>query len=76
MENKNTMEQIIAQARKIEENNNTNMGYTTSINSLLNSNAVTEDAQLGEKINKLNRQIKDINDLTNDLLNYLSKRHN
>lgn len=76
MENKNTMEQIIAQARKIEENNNTNMGYTTSINSLLNSNAVTEDAQLGEKINKLNRQIKDINDLTNDLLNDLSKRHN
>jgi len=78
MESKNTMEQIITQAKKIEENNNTNMEYTSSIDNLFNSSnsGAPEDTQIAKKLNKLNKQIKDINSLTNDLLNDLNKRHN
>ena len=78
MENKRAMEEIINQARKIEENNFSNMEYTTSINMLLNSNdlAQPKDFDLAKKINKLNNRIEDINKLTSDLLNDLNSRHN
>jgi len=78
MENKRAMEEIINQAKKIEENNFSNMEYTTSINMLLNSNdlARPKDYELAKKFNKLNNRIEDINKLTSDLLNDLSSRHN
>lgn len=78
MENKRAMEEIINQAKKIEENNFSNMEYTTSINMLLNSNdlAQPKDFDLAKKFNKLNNRIEDINKLTSDLLNDLNSRHN
>lgn len=78
MENKNAMSEIINQAKLIEENNFNNMEYTNSINLLLASNdlARSKDKELSEKVDKLNRQIEDINSLTQDLLDDLSKRHN
>lgn len=78
MENKRAMEEIINQAKKIEENNFSNMEYTTSITMLLNSNdlARPKDFELAKKFNKLNNRIEDINKLTSDLLNDLNSRHN
>lgn len=78
MENKRAMEEIINQAKKIEENNFSNMEYTTSITMLLNSNdlAQPKDFDLAKKFNKLNNRIEDINKLTSDLLNDLNSRHN
>lgn len=78
MDNKNAMEEILNQARKIEENNFLNMEHTTSISMLLTSNdlAQSKDKDLSQKFNKLNKQMEDINKLTSDLLNDLSSRHN
>ena len=78
MANKNTISEIINQTRKIEENNSINMGYTVNISSLINSNALNPsiDKELENKLNNLNKQIHDINKLTSELLNELSKRHN
>ena len=78
MENKRAMEEIINQARRIEENNFSNMEYTTSISMLLNSHDLgrTKDFELAKKFNKLNNRIEDINKLTSDLLNDLNSRHN
>lgn len=78
MENKKAMEEVIKQAKLIEENNFSNMEYTTSINMLLNSNdlAQPKDRELSDKFNRLNKQLEDINQLTSDLLNDLTSRHN
>lgn len=78
MENKNAIEEIINQTKQIEENNNNNMEYTTSIGMLLSSNDLgrTKDRGLSDKFNKLNKQIEDINSLTQELLGDLNKRHN
>lgn len=78
MENKNAIEEIINQTKQIEENNNNNMEYTTSIGMLLSSNDLgrTKDRDLSDKFNKLNKQIEDINSLTQELLGDLNKRHN
>lgn len=78
MENKRAIEEIINQAKRIEENNFSNMEYTTSINMLLNSNdlAKPKDVELSIKLHKLNKRIEDINKLTSDLLDDLSSRHN
>ena len=78
MENKKTMEEVIKQAKKIEENNFSNMEYTSSISMLINSNdlAQPKDKGLSDKFRKLNRQLEDINKLTSDLLDDLTRRHN
>ena len=78
MENRKAIEEIISQAKKIEENNFSNMEYTTSINMLLNSNdlAQPKDYELTKKLNKINQRIEDINKLTSDLLDDFSSRHN
>lgn len=78
MENKRAMEEIIQQAKMIEENNFSNMEHTTSISMLLNSNdlAQPKDRELSDKFNRLNKQLEDINQLTSDLLNDLTSRHN
>lgn len=78
MANKNTISEIMEQTRKIEKNNYISIGYTSSISSLLDSNNLEQivDKELEDKLINLDRQIKDINKLTSDLLNDLSKRHN
>ena len=78
MENKRAMEEVIQQAKMIEENNFSNMEHTTSISMLLNSNdlAQPKDRELSDKFNRLNKQLEDINQLTSDLLNDLTSRHN
>lgn len=78
MENKRAMEEIINQAKQIEENNFSNMEHTNSISMLLSSNDLgkSKDKDLSQKFNKLNKQMEDINKLTSDLLNDLSSRHN
>lgn len=78
MANKNPISELIKQTRKIEENNQTNIECTSNISSLVNSDSYNQviDKELEAKLNKLNRQINDINRLTADLLKDLSKRYN
>lgn len=78
MENPRAIAEILEQAKKIEENNFSNMEHFTSINMLLGSNDLgkTKDKELTAKFNKLNQQMEDINTLTSDLLNDLASRHN
>ncbi|MEW8974055.1 MAG: hypothetical protein AB2375_07655 [Tissierellaceae bacterium] len=78
MENKNTMSEIIKQAKKIEENNFNNMEFATSMTMLINSNdlAQPKDRDLADKVNRLNRHIEDINKLTDELLQNLISKHN
>jgi len=78
MENPKAIKEILDQAKKIEENNFSNMEYSTSINMLLSSNNLgsSKDKELSSKFNKLNQQIEDINKLTSDLLNDLSSKYN
>lgn len=78
MANKNTIYEIINATRKIENNNHTNIEYTSNISALINSNDIrqTLDRDLEDKINLLKRQINDINKLTSELLKDLSRKHN
>lgn len=78
MSNKNIISEIINHTRKIEENNHTNTEYTANISSLINYNNLNKsiDKDLEDKLNRLNKQVKNINTLTSELLNELSKRCN
>lgn len=78
MENPRAIAEILNQAKKIEENNFSNMEHSASIGILLTSNELgrTKDRELSDKLNKLNKQMEDINQLTSDLLNDLATRHN
>lgn len=78
MENKNAISEMISQTRKIEENNLFNMEYTNSISMMLNSNdlARPKDKQLADKLNQLNNQMEDVNKLTSELLDDLTRRYN
>ncbi|MCK9443637.1 MAG: hypothetical protein M0Q14_03785 [Tissierellaceae bacterium] len=78
MENQRVMSEIIREAKKIEENNLSNMSHFDSIDMLLSSNDLgnTKDKELSKKFNKLTKQMEDINKLTSDLLNDLAIRHN
>ena len=78
MENPKAIAEILDQAKRIEENNFSNMEHFTSISMLLNSNDLgnTKDKELTAKFNKLNQHMEDINKLTSDLLNDLASRHN
>lgn len=78
MENPRAIAEVLNQAKKIEENNFSNMEYMTNINMLLTSNDLgkSKDEELSKKINKLNEHMEDINKLTSDLLNDLATRHN
>ncbi|MDR7856671.1 hypothetical protein [Tissierella sp.] len=78
MENPRAIAEILNQAKKIEDNNFSNMEHFTSISMLLNANDLgrTKDRELSDKFNKLNKQMEDINKLTSDLLNDLATRHN
>lgn len=78
MENPKAIAEILEQAKRIEENNFSNMEHTTSINMLLTSSDLggPKDRNLSDKFNKLNKQIEDINTLTSELLNDLASKHN
>lgn len=78
MENPKTIEEMLNQAKKIEENNFSNLEHSTSISILLSSNDLgqSKDRELSDKVSKLNQQMDDINKLTSDLLNDLATRHN
>lgn len=78
MVNKNPISQLINHTRKIEETNQTNIEYSSTISSLVNSDSCNQviDKELETKLKKLNSKISDINKLTSELLNDLSKRHN
>lgn len=78
MENPRAISEILDQAKKIEDNNFSNMEYSTSISTILTSSDLggPKDKALSDKFNKLNKQIEDINKLTSDLLNELATRHN
>lgn len=78
MENPKAISEILNQAKKIEDNNFSNMEYSTSINMLLTSSDLggPKDKELSNKFNKLNKQIEDINKLTSELLSDLASRHN
>lgn len=78
MENPRAIAEVLNQAKKIEENNFSNMEYMTSINMLLTSSDLgkSKDKEISKKINKLNEHMEDINKLTSDLLNDLATRHN
>ena len=78
MENPKAISEILNQAKKIEDNNFSNMEYSTSINMLLASSDLggSKDKELSNKFNKLNKKIEDINELTSELLSDLASRHN
>lgn len=78
MENKNAIGEMINQAKSLEKNNISNMEYTNSLSMLVNSNdlAQVKDKELAEKIQKLNKNIEDVNTLTSELLNSLVSKFN
>ncbi len=78
MENPKAISEIFAEAKKIEENNFSNMEHFTSINMLLTSSELgsSKDKKLSNKFNRLNKQMEDINKLTSELLNELASKNN
>ena len=78
MENKKSIEEIISQMKKLEENNFSSIEYTSSINMLINSNdlARPKDEDLAKKVQKLNNSYEDINKLTAELLKDLVSKNN
>ncbi|HEY8362538.1 MAG TPA: hypothetical protein VIK77_06585 [Tissierellaceae bacterium] len=78
MENPKIIDEILNQAKKIEENNLSNMEHLTSISMMLNSNDLgrPKDKELAAKFEELNREIEDINKRTAELLKDLASRHN
>ena len=78
MDNPKTISELINQAKKIDDNNFSNMEHLTSISILLSSNdsGQSKDKDLSSRFSKLNQQMMDINQQTSDLLNELSKKHN
>lgn len=78
MENPKIIDEILNQAKKIEENNLSNMEHLSSISMMLNSNDLgrPKDKELAAKFEELNREIEDINKRTAELLKDLASRHN
>lgn len=78
MENKNTMKEIIEQAKQIEDNNYTNMEHAESIGIMLSSSDLgsSKDKNLTEQAERLKRQARSMRKLTSDLLDSLNNKHN
>ncbi|HLS52437.1 MAG TPA: hypothetical protein VK031_00555 [Tissierellaceae bacterium] len=78
MKNNNAISEMINQTRLIEKNNLNNMEYTTNITSLASSEDLAQirDEKISRKIKELHKQIEDINRLTSDLLNDLTRKYN
>ncbi|WP_077369742.1 hypothetical protein [Anaerosalibacter sp. Marseille-P3206] len=75
MENKRAINEIIEQAKKIEDNNWNNLECVTSIDLLLTSEdySSTKDNTLEKNFIKLKEKIEDVNSLTKSLLSKLVK---
>lgn len=73
MEDKRTMDEIINQARILEENNWNTMECVTGIDLLLTSdnNGTTKDRELSEKFSSIRKKVEEINHLTKDFLSAL-----
>ena len=73
MEDKRTMDEIINQARILEENNWNTMECVTGIDLLLtsNNNSTTKDKELSEKFSDIRKKAEEINHLTKDFLSTL-----
>lgn len=78
MKNENSISEMINQAREIEKNIFTNMEHTNSMTMLINSNDLSQpkDKELADKVHRLNSQFEDINQLTCELLEDLTRRYN
>ncbi len=78
MENPKIIDEILNQAKKIEENNCSNMEHFASISMLLNSNDLgrPKDKELAAKFEQLNKEMEDINKRTAELLKDIASRHN
>jgi len=78
MENPRSLKEILDQTKKIDQNNFNNLQHLNSINMLLTSNDLgnTKDDNLSKKFEELNNKMEDINKITSELLEELSKRHN
>lgn len=78
MENQRSIEEILDQAKRIDENNWNSTQYINSINMLLTSNDLgkPKDDELSKKFEDLHSKMEDINNLTSNLLEDLSKRYN
>ena len=70
MENPRTRDEILKQAKKIEENNYNNSEYLNSINMMQVSNdlGINKNEYLSGKFENLNDKIKDMNLLIEELL--------
>ena len=75
MENKRTMNEIMQQAKMIEDNNWNNLECVTSIDLLLSSESYgsTKDKNLEKEFVNLKEKIEDINSLTTSLLSKLEE---
>lgn len=73
MENKRTMNEIIEQAKMIEDNNWNNLECVTGIDLLLTSEdyGSTKDKNLEKEFVNLKEKIEDVNSLTKSLLSKL-----
>lgn len=73
MEDKRTMDEIINQARILEENSWNTMECVTGIDLLLtsNNNSTTKDKELSEKFSDIRKKAEEINHLTKDFLSAL-----
>ena len=77
MEDKRTMDEIINQARILEENNWNTMECVTGIDLLLtsNNNSTTKDKELSEKFSDIRKKAEEINHLTKDFLSTLESEN-
>ena len=75
VENKRTMNEIMQQAKMIEDNNWNNLECVTSIDLLLSSESYgsTKDKNLEKEFVNLKEKIEDINSLTTSLLSKLEE---
>lgn len=78
MENPRSINEMISQTKKIEENNSNNMEHLTSMEILLTSNdyARSKDESLSKTFYKLQEKVEDINTLTKKLLSDLEDKTN
>lgn len=78
MENPRTINEIINQTKKMEENNFNNMDCLTSMEILLTSNdyATSKDPNLSKTFYILQEKVEDVNKLTKKLLSDLDNKNN
>lgn len=78
MENLKSVNEMINQTKKIEENNFNNLEHLTSMEILLTSNdyARSKDPNISRTFYRLQEKVEDINTLTKELLSSLEDKTN